>query len=1045
LKRRFLLQIGLAFALLLGIVAYTGRLLNLAGAWSLDLAGNDISTLAPASEDYLKNLDTPLSITYFATAREKMPSHLKEVEPQIRRLLASLRAKAPKRIDYRIIDPDQSEHASIVYAARKKASSFSVRRVLHDEHSEQKIWSSLVLARAGAPEVLIQSIEPAHLPYLEEHIIAQLRAGQTQPRPTFGVSAPPSFQLLAALLNEKGPVIELDLDRHPVIPPDVDILFWIQPTIATPEHTRQLQRFIASGRSAILAGSAYQVGYGVEGTSVNYQIRRMPPAWNQLLQPFGIRPLPDLLIDKNTGPVSLNLGEGESRAVIAPFHLRVLPAFYNMKGFAMPARGGLNFVAASPLEVDPQKANAKGFQVEIIGTTTESPRVLPLPSGLFTDTDLADGLPVPKQNLMVQLKPHDPWQGQLFVLASAAPFQDGIINQPGYAHRVFLNNLLRTYGEPGRLVRARIEKPTPQRLLPLSGAARFFWRFIAGFLVPLVFLGLGAWRFLRDGVPTLPHGQWGKPVGLGLLLLLLGGLIWRGGGPYLDLTADRLNTPSLLLARLLQGATLQAELVATPRASMPQALKDTESYIRTLFDERDIALRVTRPDALPSTARSALANAGLAPFPVEKVLNDTLATQYVWNGLKLVDKQRQTVIPRLDHQTLPHLEFLLAAANSNLRSGRKIRVAVISDLPRMSPAEALEDFHKKGLIPPGGTDVYSDLKALLADYLYDVQYINPREPSMPPDVDVLLWMQPRRDSGPILLLLSQHLARGGKAVVAQQHFNIQQRQYRGSGFQTVYWPQPQFQDFDRYLRLFGVEQIREVLFDRTQSHLSLETQVNRTAVREYDPQQVALPFLIRAVGQHYDPVSPITRRLGDLLFIWGNRFAINPVQLADQGLTAQTLISTSAKAWAYPWKGGWLPPDIFSAETYLPGPQPLAVLLDGPFPEASFVEAEEGRSALELTGIAPSENGSLLLIGSSEMFKNEHLATPGFQHRQLLLNAIAKMAYGQELATLQARSPTPRGFAFQSVQAKSLWRSLVVGLGPLLFLGYALYRRVRSI
>ena len=119
-----------------------------------------------------------------------------------------------------------------------------------------------------------------------------------------------------------------------------------------------------------------------------------------------------------------------------------------------------------------------------------------------------------------------------------------------------------------------------------------------------------------------------------------------------------------------------------------------------------------------------------------------------------------------------------------------MRVAVISDLPRLSPAEALEDYQKKGLIAPGGTDVYSDLKALLADYLYDVHYINPRTPSMPSDVDVLLWMQPRRDSGPILLLLSQHLAQGGKAIVAMQHFNIQQRQYRGSGFQTVYWPQP---------------------------------------------------------------------------------------------------------------------------------------------------------------------------------------------------------------------------------------------------------------
>ena len=137
------------------------------------------------------------------------------------------------------------------------------------------------------------------------------------------------------------------------------------------------------------------------------------------------------------------------------------------------------------------------------------------------------------------------------------------------------------------------------------------------------------------------------------------------------------------------------------------------------------------------------------------------------------------VVPRLDQHTLRHLEFLLAAASHGLQQGfddstelaevlssaegRKMRVAVISDLPRLSPAEALEDYQKKGLIAPGGTDVYSDLKTLLADYLYDVHYINPRTPVMPQDINVLVWMQPRRDSGPILLLLSQHLARGGKA------------------------------------------------------------------------------------------------------------------------------------------------------------------------------------------------------------------------------------------------------------------------------------------
>ena len=130
----------------------------------------------------------------------------------------------------------------------------------------------------------------------------------------------------------------------------------------------------------------------------------------------------------------------------------------------------------------------------------------------------------------------------------------------------------------------------------------------------------------------------------------------------------------------------------------------------------------------------------------------------------------------------------------------------------------------------------------MSNNLYDVQHINPKDPVLPPESDIVLWMQPRRNSTPVIDLLSAHLQQGKNAIVALQHFNIQQRQYRGSGFQTVYWPQPQFQDFDRFSQLYGVEQVREVLFDRTQSHLDLETQVNRTAVREYDAQQVALPL-----------------------------------------------------------------------------------------------------------------------------------------------------------------------------------------------------------
>ncbi len=1047
MKIRFLLHTALCFVLLLLIAVYAGRLLRHTGGWQVDLGGREASTLSAATLDFVHQLEGNLAITFFVSAREDMPSHLKEVEPSVRALLQALRAEAPGRIDFRILDPDLSGAAGAAYAARKKASSIQVRRVLRDQHSQQRIWSSLILAREGRPEVLIQGIENLHLPLLEELILAHLEALDQPPRPRFAVAAPPGFQLLTQFLGQYGLVDPIDLESHPVLPTQADVLFWMQPARITPEHLRQLRRFVDSGRTVVLAGSAYSVGYEVDQEGpARFRARRLPGGWETLVQSLGISPLPDLLMDRNAGPVLLATQDGSTRQVEAPFHLRCLPAFYNMKSFMGPARGGLNFVAASALEVDPRKVEEAGFQAEIVGTTTEHAWVRALPVRPFGNADLNPELEVGKQNLMVLLKPQDPWKGQILVLASAAPFQDGIFNQPGYAHQVFAQTLLRTFAEPQRLVRGRVERPVPPTIPLLGGGARLWWRGFAVFLVPLVLLGAGVRRYVREG-GIWPHKSGARWIlwrlGAALLIVVLAAQIWRGTLPlYLDLTEDRLHTLAPLTRQRLERPRpdVQAEVAITSRASLPAALKPAESRIQALLERGRIPWRTLRPEHLTPREQQLLKSRGLKPFEVQRVVRDTLTSRPVWSGLRLRRDQDAAVIPRLDIHTLDHLEFLLITALERLEQGRAPHLAVIADLPRLSPAEALEDFHKKGLLPPAGADVYSQVEALLQDYGYRISYINIREPAWPGEVDVLLWLQPRRDSGPLILLLAEHLGRGGKAIVALQHFNIQQRQYRGAGFETVYWPQPQFQDFDRYLRLFGVEQVREVLMDRTQSHLDLETQVNRTAVREYDSQKVALPFLIRAVSPHFSPASPITRRLGDVLFIWGNRFALDLARLQANGLDHLTLITTSARAWSFPWKGGWLPPEIFAPTSYLPGPQPLAVLLEGPFPRVEFQEDDQGRKQLVPQKTPPAAPGSLLLIGSSEMFKNDYLYVRPFQHDQFLLNAVAYMAWGPEMAALQARRKTTRGFAFRGPVTKATWRFFAIATGPLAILLYGLWR-----
>ena len=92
-------------------------------------------------------------------------------------------------------------------------------------------------------------------------------------------------------------------------------------------------------------------------------------------------------------------------------------------------------------------------------------------------------------------------------------------------------------------------------------------------------------------------------------------------------------------------------------------------------------------------------------------------------------------------------------------------------------------------------------------------------------------------------------------------------------------------------------------------------------------------------------------------------------------------------------------------------------------------------------GNAP--DGSLTLIGGSEMFKNNHLSTPQFDHQQFLLNAVAAAALDPQLAALQSRRGRPRGFAFIEPESKLWWRLTVTGAAPmaLLLFGLARWRR----
>lgn len=1043
----FTAKICVLFALLLGVILQIGQILGHIEFGKLDLTGQQAQSLTSETRDLFNQFDGRIAFTYFVTEENQMPAHLKGVVKPVTNLLNNLQAVSPEQFSFRILDPDVTGETGQAYAARKRVSPFSVPYIHKDEHSERDVWSSLVIAPEGHKEILIQKITPDDLPYLQDLILENLSALSSPPTPQIALIAPNFVTLFTQFAKQYGQVDLVSLNSAKDFPHNADILFWLEPQNVNQQHIQELQKFIQNRKTVVLAGSTYLIDYHLNASNqITYRAYPTGNDFQNLLAPFGIVPQPDLLMDESQGPIFFRDHNQKIQQVDAPFHLRVMPGFYNMKGFLSPARGALNFVGASPLEIDPRKVQDAGFQVDILGTTTEKSAVQTIPQGDFVNSDLSTKLQIGKQNIMLRLSPKSPWVGDVVVLGSSSPFRDGIINQPNFGHRVFLQTMLRSFTERSRIVKGRVNRPAPPEIPQLSNSARLTWRILCVFLIPGFLLVLGARRyfdFRGVKVGSRISGHVAIKVGLGILVLGLVSRFWaRHTGMQFDLTEQSVHTPRPFTEQKFSTEQIKVDVVMPPRAQLPAKFKQIETRTISLLSKLGIEWNIRRPGNLTEQDKDRLVSLGIKPFEVRSVYDDQEISQWVWSGLVLHKPGGSAIIPRLDERTIEHLEFHLLTAEYRLNQGTSPHIAIISEPPRLSPAEAFE-YQQKQLTPPKGADVFSEVQGLLRTYGYRVTYINPSSAELPEDTDLVIWMQPRRDASKTTEAFSHFLANGGNGFVALQHFNIQQRQYRGAGFQTVYWPQPQYQDLNAYLDPLGLNQVREVLMDQTKSRLSLETQINRTGVREFEAQEVALPFLIRAIGPNYEQENPITKDLGDQLFIWGNRFAIQPDSLKQFGLKAKSLISTTDQAWAYDWQGGWLPPNAFEpTDSMKIGSQPLLVLTQGTFPQIDFVPNESGQTSTRLSFVRSPREGKLMLVGSSEMFKNDYIYAPGFQHEQLLLNAASYLTYEQEYAEIQARRKKSIGFPHQPSHIKAFWRIFVVCAGATAFLLFGILRYI---
>ena len=1028
----------------------------------VELGRVKLSELTQETRDRLGRLEGDVLATYYVSRRSEMPSHLRRLERGVTDVLEAFSRATDGAFRYQIVDP--SERPDLVaYTAGQRVAPFRVRSVERDAYSERTIWSTLTLAYGVHPPAVVSGLTTEHLPRLQEVILGHLEQMRAPRRPVFAVAAadPARYTDLREELGIDGEVLLVD-PAFERVPDEADLFFWLDPE-PTDGQIRALREYAAAGGSAVVMGSDRRTELaGVDGVTTAV-LERGGDELSRLLGAFGLKsrrePVFDLRCERR------EIGD---RTLVLPFQINCIAPNQDFRGLTGQPNGHLLFDTPMPIELDGDLAEELGWRPAILGTTSEYTWTQPLERPVALEELTGDDQEnLPKLGLLAWLRPVDPWRGSILFGGASSPLLNGHFRRDGFAHRTFLRVLVQTLTSDERLVMRRADVEGEEALPALSAGARTLWRVVTIVLVPLALgvfaLSRGALGRRSGRTSARSARAWAVPVLVGLVLVAIVPRV-APRSVRLDWSADDLNRLAPQTRALAEGAgSVAATLYVSEGSALPPDMRAGVRRLRDVLRELDgggaeIELATIDPTASEEGAERS------TPFRIKSTDEDvtTVRSFHCTLHLEAPDSTgrpgrtgppgRTTALAFPNPRAFENLELRLAFAFWRLANGREPHIAFASDLPRLSPAEAHEDYQLKGRFAPTGTDVYSLARDVLEGVDFRVTHVDPRTPAIPPDVDLLIWVQPRRDIGAMLEAAVGTLRSGLPTVLAAQHFNIQPRQYRGTGFDTVYWPQPQSPDVERlYFPELGLHFTREVLFDELSTTLEVATHVNLdTDERAYDEQDSALPFLLRASAANFAD-SPFTRGLGDQAFIWGTAIETDAAQLAEHDLRAKSLITTSERSWTFDWKGGWLPPASLEGPVDAEGaPAPdafdpelsLMTLVEGSFPP--YFAPDPATGEVEVPAMLPDATPSrLLCIGNSEMFKNHRLLDEDFRADHLLLNAAFELTLGEELSAVATRRQVARGFDFVEPAERLRWRGTVLLSAPTLFVLFGLVRGAR--
>ncbi|HOX25441.1 MAG TPA: GldG family protein [Candidatus Krumholzibacteria bacterium] len=522
-------------------------------------------------------------------------------------------------------------------------------------------------------------------------------------------------------------------------------------------------------------------------------------------------------------------------------------------------------------------------------------------------------------------------------------------------------------------------------------------------------------------------------------------------GARLDLTADRLFTMSPAAVRILEGLKVPVlvKLYITPESKMPTEFKNLErdiseqlrNYERISNGKLQFSVHNPQDD---EAMQQELTQKGIQPFQVQSVDKDEIGVKLIWSGLTIAYKDKpEEVVPRILPQSLTNLETMVIGPVHRLTRERDPKVALYAPKKEVNQQLAMM-YLQQGMQPPEPQDQFSMVSQLLQQEHYQVVPVELTAASaIPDDADVLVVLGPQDLEPRQAWEINRALSNGMPVMVAvQAHEYNYQPGGRGNWMINGTAAASGLEDL---LGGIGLTVVGDHFLDENSQMLELPREVNLGGLRMQVREPVDAPVQIRITQDQVNQDQPVTNHIGQLLYLWGTPLDLDKAKLSEHGLSAETLISSSGRSWRTAFGSGMLTAEQTDpAGKAMAGPQPLAVLVSGEFPDtfggkeppawisSGEAEAEAGAAPAATPAPLHPAPSRLLVVGCAKMF--DDMVLQGAQNALLMLNAVDYLAGSEDLLTIRSKQLTERTIRPVAAGEKVAWQVFVLALMPAVFI-----------